>query len=243
MERLWLLFLLAWAPGALAEEALYRLPWPEGHTFTFTQAPGGRLTTHIAVENLHAVDIRMPQGTPVLAARSGTVEETEARFARTEDEEPATAYGNLVRVRHADGTVALYAHLRHEGVAVQAGQRVDAGTLLGFSGASGDAEEPQLHFGVSRVERSDGRDDHVSLPFRFYVGQPAIVFAPRAGLRALASYSGPAKRPHLLLETRADEWQPRTLDAKDEPVAFLALTACLVLGAAAMTWYWRRFAR
>jgi murein DD-endopeptidase MepM/ murein hydrolase activator NlpD len=237
MERLWLLFLLVWAHAAFAQEALYRLPWPEGLAYKFTQAPGGRITTHIAVENLHAVDIAMPPGTPVLAAREGIVEETEARFARTDDEEPVTAYGNLVRVRHADGTVALYAHLRYAGVTVQAGERVSAGALLGFSGMSGDAEAAQLHFGVDRVEQRDGRADYISLPFRFHVGAPAIVFAPRAAYTVVPNYSGPAKHPYSALDMRIAEWKTPSLEPGDEPFAWLKAAAWLVIGLAGIAWF------
>ncbi len=240
LRRLWLGVLLAWAAGAFADDPLYRLPWPEGLRFMFTQAPGGRITTHIAVENLHAVDIAMPADTPVLAAREGIVDGTEARFAGDPDEEPLTPYGNFVRVRHADGTVALYAHLRYAGVAVRVGERVEAGRLLGFSGASGDTERAQLHFGVARVEQRDGRDDPVSLPFRFYVGRPAIVFTPRAGLIALAGYSGPAERPYTALDRRPlVEWKPRALAPEEEMRAWFELGAWLAFGLAGMAWfYW-----
>ena len=240
VRRLWLAVLLAWAPGAFADDTLYRLPWPEGLRFMFTQAPGGRISTHIAVENLHAVDIAMSPGTPVLAAREGIVDGTEARFARDADEEPLTPYGNFVRVHHADGTLALYAHLRYAGVAVRVGERVEAGQLLGFSGASGDAEEPQLHFGVARVEQRDGREDLVSLPLRFYVGRPAIVFKPRTGLFAVANYSGQAKRPYTALNSPPlVEWKARALAPEEEPLAWAQLGVWLAFGLAGMAWfYW-----
>lgn len=239
LGRLCVGLMLAGAQLALAEETLYRLPWPEGLAFKFIQAPGGRITTHISVENLHAVDIAMPEGTPVLAARDGVVEESEARHAASVDEDPATQYGNFVRVRHADGTVALYAHLRHAGVAVQPGARVKAGELLALSGASGDAPGPQLHFGVARIERRDGREDAVSVPFRFYIGSPAIVFAPRAGFTALARYSGPARHPYSALDARIAPWDVRKLEPGEEPLAWLGIAAWLAAALAGMAWFWR----
>ena len=53
--------LVAASAGA---ETLYRLPWPEGLSFMFTQAPGGRITSHFTKSTLHAVDIAMPIGVP-----------------------------------------------------------------------------------------------------------------------------------------------------------------------------------
>jgi len=238
-RRLFAGLLLACAQGAAADEVLYRLPWPEGLAFKFTQAPGGRIISHISVENLHAVDIAMPEGTPVLAARDGVVEATESRHAASPEEDPATEYGNFVRVRHADGTVALYGHLRHAGVTVQPGERVKAGTLLGLSGASGDTLHPQLHFGVARIERRDGREDAVSVPFRFYVGSPAIVFAPRAGFTAVPAYAGPARHPYSALDMRVAPWKLPALAPGDEPLAWLALGVWLLAGIAGCWWFWR----
>jgi hypothetical protein len=53
--------------------ALYRVPWMEGRTFIIGQAPGGRMVTHLSAASREAVDIPMPEGTPILAARAGIV--------------------------------------------------------------------------------------------------------------------------------------------------------------------------
>ena len=127
---------LVWASVAGAE-VLYRLPWPDGLSFMFTQVHGGRITTHFTKATLHAVDIAMPAGVPVLAARSGVVESLQRDHGAGADEAPLTYEGNFVRVRHADGTAATYAHLKHLGVSVEIGEEISAGQLLGYSGADG----------------------------------------------------------------------------------------------------------
>src|SRR3954470_4300435 len=94
---------LFWTMLASGEETLYRLPWPDGLTFMFSQTPGGRITSHFTQATLNAVDIAMPEGVPVVAARSGFVEAAEAAHGATGEEDPLTYEGNFVRVRHADG--------------------------------------------------------------------------------------------------------------------------------------------
>src|SRR5687768_12507007 len=155
---------LVWAAAAGAE-VLYRLPWPDGLSFMFTQVSGGRITTHFTKATLHAVDMAMPQGVAVLAARAGIVEAMQAQHGASPDEEPLTYEGNFVRVRHADGTAATYAHLKYQGVTVRVGDAIEAGQLLGVSGASGDVVEPHLHFVVTRgYENSSGWREEVSVP-------------------------------------------------------------------------------
>jgi len=68
----------------------------------------------------------MPEGTPVVAARAGVVAEAEGSHGSGADDDPLTDGGNYVRVRHADDTIATYAHLRHAGVAVEPGEKVEA---------------------------------------------------------------------------------------------------------------------
>src|SRR3954463_1207648 len=124
---------MLWAAPAQAE-VLYRLPWPEGSSFMFTQAADGRITTHFTKATLHAVDIDMPAGVAVLAARAGFVEALEANQGASAEEEPLSYEGNFVRVRHEDGTAATYAHLAYGQVFVAVGDRVYAGQLLALSG-------------------------------------------------------------------------------------------------------------
>jgi murein DD-endopeptidase MepM/ murein hydrolase activator NlpD len=223
---------LLWTVFAGAEEILYRLPWPEGLSFMFIQAPGGRITTHFTQATLHAVDIGMPVGMPVLAARAGVVEAVDASQGADALGDPLSYEGNFVRVRHADGTAAIYAHLRHQGVAVAVGQAVRSGQLLGYSGASGDVLEAQLHFAVTREEDS--------LPFRFYVGSPPVAFSPRAALRVTASYSGPAPVPRAPSEGEPQpDGRPHVQEDDGEALAWRVLALFLACGAAGFAWFWR----
>lgn len=230
---------LAWAASAGAE-ILYRLPWADGLSFMFTQVPGGRITSHFTKATAYAVDIAMPQGVPIVAARDGVVDAAEARQGGSAEEEPLTYEGNFVRVRHADGTAATYAHLRHAGVAVAVGDAVKAGQLLGYSGATGDVLEPHLHFAVLRTERnSSGWQEEISVPVKFYVGTPPLAFSPRAALRVTANYSGPAEAPRAPSESSLFPWKRPTLEPADLPGAWGLLALWLACGVAALAWFWK----
>ena len=230
---------LLWCASAGAEP-LYRLPWAEGQSFMFTQVPGGRITTHFTKATLHAVDIAMPEGVAVVAARAGLVEALAGHFGENADEEPLTYEGNFVRVRHADGTAAIYAHLKHRGVAVAVGQTVEEGQLLGHSGATGDAERPHLHFAVIRMRKnSAGWQEEISVPVTFYVGAPPVAFAPRAALWVTAKYSGAAEAPRVASERRLFPWRRPALTAGEENGAWSLLALWLACGVAALGWFWR----
>jgi len=124
----------------------YLLPVPvEG--LRIDQADGGR-SSHANPENFHAIDFAAPLGTPVTAARAGTV-------MQIDDGHPDAPLGvtpargsraNFVRVLHDDGTMALYAHLQQGSIVVMPGQPVGVGTVLGRVGNSGDSTAPHLHF-------------------------------------------------------------------------------------------------
>ena len=86
------------------------------------------------------VDIAMPIGSPVKATKKGVVE-----FAGTQ-----TGYGTVVILRHGRWST-VYAHLSE--LKTTRGQNVEAGQLIGLSGASGNASGPHLHFEILR----DGR--------------------------------------------------------------------------------------
>jgi murein DD-endopeptidase MepM/ murein hydrolase activator NlpD len=215
-----------WAASVRAEPpALYRLPYADGQAFTITQARGGFITSHYGPENLHAVDISMPEGTPVLAARGGVVIAGGWRDGT----------GNVVRVMHADGTIGNYAHLMHGGVVVRAGEKVEAGRVLGYSGATGYASGPHLHFAVTRIV-SDGAEE-VSEPVRFYVGNPPRSFVPRVGMAVLADYSAAAAAPAPAVPALAKALAPTVASR----AAFGDWRLLLVVGLAiaAMALYYR----
>jgi murein DD-endopeptidase MepM/ murein hydrolase activator NlpD len=86
---------------------------------------------------LHAgIDIANAIGTPVLAASDGVVISAG----------PYAGYGNMVKLRHADGTVTLYGHL--SAWQVDVGQRVWAGDQIAKMGNTGNSTGPHLHFEV-----------------------------------------------------------------------------------------------
>ncbi|MDR1935932.1 MAG: M23 family metallopeptidase [Candidatus Accumulibacter sp.] len=176
-------------------DAMYRLPYPDGSAYMIGQAYGGPITTHTTPESRYAVDIGMPQGTPVLAARDGIVIYTEAGQTAGGLTPNMLGKANEVRIQHIDGTIAVYAHLAHGGVFVHPGQQVTAGTQIGLTGSTGYSSGPHLHFAVQTVAQSGERLETISLPFQFYIGNPPTAFVPRRGLLATANYSSPARLP------------------------------------------------
>ena len=58
------------------------------------------------------------------------------------------AYGNCVQVKHSDGYISLYAHLRS--VYVKPGMPVDEQTALGAEGATGNVTGRHLHLEVHK---------------------------------------------------------------------------------------------
>lgn len=196
-----------WLPGDFNAQqnpdALYRLPYPDGMTFRIGQAPSGPITTHTTPESQYAVDIDMPQGAPVVAARDGVVIYTEANQIYTGKNPDMMTKANEVRIQHVDGTIAVYAHLAQGGVYVQPGQRVAAGMQIGLAGATGYASGPHLHFAVQTVARSGNGLTIVSLPFQFYVGNPPAVFSPQFGMLASAEYTSPGRVPGIAAPEQA----------------------------------------
>jgi murein DD-endopeptidase MepM/ murein hydrolase activator NlpD len=182
--------------------AMYRVPWLDGRTFVIGQAPGGRMITHLTPASREAIDIPMPEGTPILAARAGVVFQTVAENDAGGVEESFRSKANVVRVLHADGTIGNYVHLMHEGVAVKSGERIEPGKIIGYAGNTGQSSGPHLHFAVTRIVREGDELTEVSEPFRFYIGRPPHLFAPQFGLVVKADYSSPGIPPQVLRRPR-----------------------------------------
>ena len=81
-------------------------------------------------------DIPAPEGTPILAAHSGTV-----LVSGWND-----SYGNQVLLDNGAGLSTRYAHMTQ--TAVTAGEAITAGQVIGYVGSTGDSTGNHLHFEV-----------------------------------------------------------------------------------------------
>jgi len=80
---------------------------------------------------------------------------------------------NHILILHEDGTLGVYSHLSPNHTTVSFGQRVDAGTLIGYSGNTGYSSGPHLHFAVLvNARTSDGTTSYISIPATFVNDAP-----------------------------------------------------------------------
>ncbi len=131
-------------PRLIPKPYKYPLPW-RGGPFRLTQGANGQYS-HFTPKGRYAVDIAMPEGTPIVAARGGMVVKIENEQSGRGNN-PA---GNFVRILHDDGTMGVYLHLMKGSVAVREGQRVETGTRIARYGNTGNSTGPHLHFVVQR---------------------------------------------------------------------------------------------
>jgi murein DD-endopeptidase MepM/ murein hydrolase activator NlpD len=147
----------------------YQLPFPKGTRTKVVQEPDGHLITHDAVYTRYAIDFAVPQGTPVTAARAGTVIDTRDQFTEGRPDPAFSDKTNFVAIMHADHSIAYYLHLAPGGVLVLPGQRVLAGDVVAYSGNTGYTHGPHLHFDVRRASIKSGGDViQESIPMDFY---------------------------------------------------------------------------
>lgn len=84
------------------------------------------------------LDITAPQGSNVYASGSGIVTQAQGGWNY--------GYGNVVQIDHGNGYVTVYAHLSQ--INVDVCQSVGQGTVVGYSGNTGNSFGAHLHFEV-----------------------------------------------------------------------------------------------
>ena len=106
-------------------------------------SPFGWRDLSVAGNRFHGgVDLVAPTGTPVVAARGGTV-----AFVGW-----AGAYGYAVYLDHESGWQTRYAHLSR--IDVRVGDRVRQGAPIAAVGSTGASTGPHLHFEVRHEDRA-----------------------------------------------------------------------------------------
>src|SRR5690606_36117537 len=144
---------LRWQLGdprsAPSEHFAYTPPIPARTAFSITQAFNGNYSHHGA-SGRYAIDIGMPIGTGVRAARGGEVVKVQDVHGEGGNSKAFRSQTNNIYILHDDGTFGIYAHLRKGSALVRPGQRVRSGQLIAQSGNSGYTTAPHLHFAVLR---------------------------------------------------------------------------------------------
>jgi murein DD-endopeptidase MepM/ murein hydrolase activator NlpD len=115
---------------------------------------GARVSSYFSNSRFHPVlhkwkahlgiDYAARRGTPIVAAGSGTIS-----YAA-----PMGSYGNLVKIRHADGYETRYAHMKSFRNGIRKGRKVKKGQTIGYVGTTGRSTGPHLHFELRKQGRA-----------------------------------------------------------------------------------------
>ena len=120
------------APGS---SSVSGFQWPVNGSVT--SGFGYRVHPIYGTRRLHqGIDVSGGSGTPIAAAKGGTVLSAGWRGG----------YGNAVVLSHGDGVTTLYAH--QSSMNVSSGDQVSRGDIIGWVGSTGASTGPHLHFEV-----------------------------------------------------------------------------------------------
>ena len=118
------------------------LRWPLDAIFITQEFGRTSASGRLYASGTHnGVDFRASIGTPIKAALSGIV-----IGAGNTDGGGCWSYGKWILIKHGNGLSTLYAHLSE--ISISSGESVSTGQIIGFSGFTGYATGPHLHFTV-----------------------------------------------------------------------------------------------
>ena len=103
------------------------------------------------------IDLRAPIGTHVYAASDGQVTYVGSKIR---------GYGRMIVLKHNDGYFTVYAH--HSKNLVKLGRKVKGGDLIAYTGKSGHAHGPHLHFEIRRGTQSFDPEFAINESIRSY---------------------------------------------------------------------------
>ncbi|OGZ43853.1 MAG: hypothetical protein A3J55_00240 [Candidatus Ryanbacteria bacterium RIFCSPHIGHO2_02_FULL_45_17b] len=153
------------------------LAWPIKGSVALTQSFGNTPDSQILYNGKphNGIDLRAPIGTPLHAADSGEVWET----GNTDAYAGCLSYGKWVLIKHPNNLATLYAHLSQ--ILVTRGTSVTREDLIGYTGETGYATGPHLHFGVYDASTMQFRSSKIAgsncqfLPYGGYLNPLAYL--------------------------------------------------------------------
>jgi len=175
---------------------------------------GGRQTyeghtgTDIAIKNIS----QMKQGVDVLAAASGLVVATrdgvadKNALAQNINQLQNSGCGNRVAIKHSNGWITDYCHMKNGSIRVKKGAFVKAGQPLGQIGLSGLTEFPHLHLNVQ--QNNQFIDPFTGLE-RYTQGNRLPLWAPN--VLQLLRY-----KPIVIYNVGVSSEIPKVLDIRNE---------------------------
>jgi hypothetical protein len=142
------------------DEPAYQLPWKcdKQHYCTADNADSGHHQAGSFSE--FAYDFSLASDTKLRAIRGGVVKIIDMDTGPGDPcyqgcgavssycQDKCADKANKITIRHADGSVALYAHLNAAAPGLHEGQRVEQGEFFAYSGNTGWSTGPHLHFMV-----------------------------------------------------------------------------------------------
>jgi murein DD-endopeptidase MepM/ murein hydrolase activator NlpD len=141
---------------------MYLLPYPTGLSFPVSQGFHGKYS-HTGGDS-YSIDFKMPEGSPVHAARDGVVVGIKDDSNVGGSDKKFEWDANYILIKHSDGTLGHYVHLQKSGVKINIGDQVKAGQFIGLSGNTGHSTGPHLHFAVFKAQTGKQRE---TLPVKF----------------------------------------------------------------------------
>lgn len=144
------------------DSVVYQLPYAPGTSYKVSQGYNSGFS-HRGADQF-AIDWKMPEGTELRAARGG-------RVVRVKDDSNVGGrtirfdpFNNFIIIRHEDGTLGHYCHLKKDGIKVTPGQMVQTGQAIALSGNTGFSTGAHLHFCVYKPQ--DGHQ-RITIPVKF----------------------------------------------------------------------------
>lgn len=152
------------------KDYVYWLPFETGKTQLIFQGYRGKLSHQEA----DALDFDLKTGEKIYAAREGLAVEVVENNTKNCPDISCAKFNNRIIIMHSDGTFAEYSHLKFGGAEVNAGDEIEKGQFIGYSGNTGYSTGPHLHFSVF-INRVDGKRDYIKTKFKTSANEPELL--------------------------------------------------------------------